>query len=37
MYKGQTYAITFDHKPTQKEALQAMAEELDKVQKNTVS
>lgn len=33
MYKGQTYTITFDHKPTQKEALQAMAEELDKVQK----
>lgn len=33
MYKGQTYTIVFDHKPTQKEAMQAMAEELNKVQK----
>lgn len=31
MYKGKTYAITFDYKPTQKEAIQAMAAELDKV------
>ena len=31
MYKGQTYAVTFDYKPTQKEAMQAMAAELDKV------
>lgn len=32
MYKGKTYTILFDHKPTQKEAIQAMALELDKVQ-----
>lgn len=32
MYKGQMYTVTFDHKPTQKEAMQAMAGELDKVQ-----
>lgn len=32
MYKGQTYTIVFDHKPTQKEAMQAMAAELDKIQ-----
>lgn len=32
MYKGQMYTVTFDHKPTQKEAMQAMADELDKVQ-----
>ncbi len=32
MYKGKTYTITFSDKPTQKEAIQAMAEELDKVQ-----
>ncbi len=32
MYKGKTYTVTFDYKPTQKEAMQAMAEELDKVQ-----
>ncbi len=32
MYKGQIYAITFEHKPTQKEVMQAMASELDKVQ-----
>ena len=31
MYKGQTYTIVFEHKPTQKEAMQAMAAELDKV------
>ncbi len=30
MYKGQMYTVTFDHKPTQKEAMQAMAAELDK-------
>lgn len=33
MYKGQTYTIVFDHKPTQKEAMQSMAEELNKIQK----
>lgn len=32
MYKGQMYTVTFDGKPTQKEAMQAMAAELDKVQ-----
>lgn len=32
MYKGQMYTVTFEHKPTQKEAMQAMAAELDKVQ-----
>ena len=32
MYKGKTYTITFSDKPTQKEAIQAMALELDKVQ-----
>ncbi len=30
-YKGKTYSITFEQRPTQKEALQAMAKELDKV------
>lgn len=32
MYKGKTYAVTFDRKPTQKEAIKAMSEELNKVQ-----
>lgn len=32
MYKGEMYAVVFDHKPTQKEAMQAMASELDKLQ-----
>lgn len=32
MYKGKMYTVSFDHKPTQKEALKAMADELDKVQ-----
>ena len=32
MYKGQMYTVAFDHKPTQKEVMQAMAAELDKVQ-----
>lgn len=31
MYKGENYSLVFDHKPTQKEALQAMSAELDKV------
>lgn len=31
MYKGNTYSVTFDYKPTQKEALKAMSEALDKV------
>lgn len=32
MYKGQSYAVTFDYKPTQKEVMQALAAELDKLQ-----
>ncbi len=32
MYKGKTYTVVFEKKPTQKEAVQAMASELDKVQ-----
>lgn len=32
MYRGQMYTVSFDHKPTQKEAMQAMAAELDRVQ-----
>lgn len=37
MYKGQMYAVVFDEKPTQKEAMQAMAAELDKIKsKNTI-
>lgn len=32
MYKGQMYTVTFEHKPTQKEAMLAMAKELEKVQ-----
>nr|WP_300842512.1 site-specific integrase [uncultured Acetatifactor sp.] len=31
-YRGQVYTVIFDSKPTQKEAMQAMAAELDKVQ-----
>ena len=31
MYKGQTYQIVTDYKPTQKEAIKLMAEELEKV------
>lgn len=31
MYKGKVYAVNFDHKPTQKEALEAMSAELNKV------
>lgn len=31
MYKGKTYAVVTDYKPTQKEAIQLMSEELDKV------
>lgn len=32
MYKGKTYTVTFDRKPTQKEAIKAMSAELDKAQ-----
>lgn len=31
MYKGNMYTVTFDHKPTQKEAVLEMAKELDKI------
>ena len=31
MYKGQTYTVIVDYKPTQKEAIQLMSAELDKV------
>lgn len=31
MYKGNTYTVVFDYKPTQKEAMRTMAAELDKV------
>jgi integrase len=31
-YKGKKYTVYFDHKPTQKEALQAMAAQMDKTQ-----
>lgn len=30
MYKGKTYTVVTDYKPTQKEAIQLMSEELDK-------
>ena len=33
MYKGNTYTVIFESKPTQKEAVQAMAEKLNKVHK----
>lgn len=32
MYKGKTYTVTFEGKPTQKEAMLEMAKELEKVQ-----
>lgn len=32
MYKGKTYTVTFDGKPTQKEAMMAMAKKLERVQ-----
>lgn len=32
MYKGQSYSVVFDYKPTQKEVMQAIAAELDRVQ-----
>ncbi len=33
-YKGHTYTVITDYKPTQKEAIQLMAAELDKAQEN---
>lgn len=35
MYKGQTYTVLFDSKPTQKEALQAMSEKLENIERKT--
>ena len=32
MYKGKMYTVVTDYKPTQKEAIQLMADELDKIQ-----
>lgn len=32
MYKGKSYSVVFDYKPTQKEAMLAMAKKLEKVQ-----
>lgn len=29
MYKGKTYSVTFEYKPTQKEALQALSDEME--------
>ncbi len=34
MYKGKTYTLTFDGKPTQKEVVLKMAEKLEKAQEN---
>lgn len=31
MYKGQMYTVSFDHKPTQKEAITALTNELNKI------
>ena len=31
-YKGVTYRVTFDYKPTQKEVMQALTAEMDKIQ-----
>ena len=32
MYKGTTYTVVFEHKPTQKEIMQAVSAEMDKAQ-----
>lgn len=37
MYKGKMYTVTFDYKPTQKEAIQAMADEMKKSQEKYIS
>lgn len=37
MYKGQTYTVTFDGKPTQKEAAIAIAKELEKIKSKKVN
>ena len=31
MYKSQMYTVSFDYKPTQKEAMQALAKELEQI------
>lgn len=35
MYKGKTYTVITDYKPTQKEAIKLLADKLDKVKSNT--
>lgn len=37
MYKGQTYTVTFDGKPTQKDAAIAIAKELEKIKSKKVN
>lgn len=37
MYKGKMYTVTFEGKPTQKEAMLAMAAELEKVKTEKVN
>lgn len=37
MYKGKIYTVTFNYKPTQKEVMQAMAAEMDKVKETCKS
>lgn len=37
MYKGKTYTVIFEKKPTQKEAVKAMAIELDKIESKHMS
>jgi len=37
MYKGQTYTVVFDEKPTQKEVIKAISDELDKVKEKHTS
>ena len=32
MYKGETYTLVFDYKPTEKEITQALSAEMDKAQ-----
>lgn len=34
MYRGKTYTVVFKEKPTQKEAIKALSEELDKIHTN---
>ena len=36
MYKGQMYTVVFNEKPTQKEAMQAMAAEPNKIKSKKI-